>query len=456
MKKHLFTTLALAFIGIATQAQTQDRPYVIHAAETTPAASLSDDKSGSLGQLCSYSVNAQTVSATNGQNGVMFKVKAKEDIYINGFSLVPEDANAQFTVYKKGGTYVGSEGSSGNWTLVGDVTLGPSGVMQVANINPDMFVTAGSEASFYITSVTGSASLRYENGTTEGAIYSQNSDIIFYEGIGVQGSFGTTFTPRVMSGAVHYCKSSEFTCDTIASPKDESNGNAGIFFDVKAKHNDITIDNIFSDLTPFGSDVLRIYTKTGTSVGSETNAAAWTLLDTTVLTNPANASLQSITDGINLTIPANSIQGFHLVFAQGNMGVDYGNGTAIGDTLRSEPYMAIMVGSGADGVFQTNALPRNFSGLFSFCVAFAGVEENEAIEFNLYPNPTTDYITLNSANTTISEIIVTDVSGKTIMTLGANGANTSHTIDVSHLATGSYFVKVVGQNGISTKKFIKQ
>jgi photosystem II stability/assembly factor-like uncharacterized protein len=69
--------------------------------------------------------------------------------------------------------------------------------------------------------------------------------------------------------------------------------------------------------------------------------------------------------------------------------------------------------------------------------------------YSIYPNPATNNITINSS-TTLHKIMVTDVLGKIVLT--QTSANTSESIDLSHLQTGVYFLTANG----ATKKIIKE
>jgi hypothetical protein len=49
------------------------------------------------------------------------------------------------------------------------------------------------------------ASVRYTNGTLEGAIFVSDNNLSIHEGIGTDGTFGgSIFSPRVWNGTIHY------------------------------------------------------------------------------------------------------------------------------------------------------------------------------------------------------------------------------------------------------------
>ncbi len=84
--------------------------------------------------------------------------------------------------------------------------------------------------------------------------------------------------------------------------------------------------------------------------------------------------------------------------------------------------------------------------------AYLSVNELSELEFNIYPNPTTDLITVNVQNNEIiNEIIITDVNGRIVMT-----STFEKEISVASLENGQYFLNINTTEGISTRSFIKQ
>ncbi|MDI9308692.1 MAG: T9SS type A sorting domain-containing protein [Limnohabitans sp.] len=80
----------------------------------------------------------------------------------------------------------------------------------------------------------------------------------------------------------------------------------------------------------------------------------------------------------------------------------------------------------------------------------------EVNNFSLYPNPAKDFITIQATqNNTISSVMVTDISGKTIY--NNSYANESKVeINLSNFSTGIYFIKVsLPTNETQQMKFIK-
>lgn len=79
----------------------------------------------------------------------------------------------------------------------------------------------------------------------------------------------------------------------------------------------------------------------------------------------------------------------------------------------------------------------------------AGISNVNDANVALYPNPTTSV--LNIAAEGVMEVAVVDMNGRTVMT-----ENNTNTIDMSELANGVYFVRVITTTGVSTQKIVKK
>ena len=77
-----------------------------------------------------------------------------------------------------------------------------------------------------------------------------------------------------------------------------------------------------------------------------------------------------------------------------------------------------------------------------------GIGENGAEKLVLYPNPVKDRLTVKAKN--LKSVEVFDIVGQRIMTTD------SESIDMSSLSEGIYFVRVVCEGGMFTKRIVKQ
>lgn len=85
---------------------------------------------------------------------------------------------------------------------------------------------------------------------------------------------------------------------------------------------------------------------------------------------------------------------------------------------------------------------------------FVGEKELDVLDFNIYPNPANSQLFVDvEGNGKIDKMEVYSLSGRHVMNL--SGINRS--IDVSTLSSGTYILRVLGENGkVSSKRFIVQ
>jgi hypothetical protein len=88
-------------------------------------------------------------------------------------------------------------------------------------------------------------------------------------------------------------------------------------------------------------------------------------------------------------------------------------------------------------------------------IAVSTEEIIAAEELRLFPNPTTDRVRIESAQSMIENIQVLDATGRLVASYLAK-AQYQETIDLSAYANGIYFIQVRTDKGITTKKVIKQ
>lgn len=84
----------------------------------------------------------------------------------------------------------------------------------------------------------------------------------------------------------------------------------------------------------------------------------------------------------------------------------------------------------------------------------AGIQELDAIQFSLYPNPSNGIVTLN-INGSMNEAVnvsVIDFKGQAVQNHKFNNGN--NVLDLSDLATGTYFVKLTSNNASSVQKIV--
>lgn len=87
-------------------------------------------------------------------------------------------------------------------------------------------------------------------------------------------------------------------------------------------------------------------------------------------------------------------------------------------------------------------------------VVTSGVEDFTAMLFNIFPNPTNDYLQVVWDNMEIEELQVIDVYGRVLSSYEVTNSN-NYTIPTYHLANGVYFIKPVNAKAeLPIKRFI--
>lgn len=146
-----------------------------------------------------------TFAGGNGQNGNMFDISVLQDITITDFDVNSYSGTGNFEVYYKSGSYSGSETNASAWTLIGtatNVVSNGAGVATPLNLGLNLNLTAGQTYSFYITGTN--QSVNYTDGSLVGNVYASNTELIIYEGLGKSYPFGSTYSPRIWNGTIHY------------------------------------------------------------------------------------------------------------------------------------------------------------------------------------------------------------------------------------------------------------
>jgi hypothetical protein len=79
----------------------------------------------------------------------------------------------------------------------------------------------------------------------------------------------------------------------------------------------------------------------------------------------------------------------------------------------------------------------------------------QILDFTLFPNPATDLLQLKTADLKVSNVIITDISGRIIAKKIVTPAEEIK-LDIATLPRGMYFLKIDTDKGMATSKFIKQ
>jgi hypothetical protein len=85
-----------------------------------------------------------------------------------------------------------------------------------------------------------------------------------------------------------------------------------------------------------------------------------------------------------------------------------------------------------------------------------GVEDLEAGEFLIFPNPANDVVTVATKDVEAGNILILDLSGRTVAQSAMAAGTNNHEINISNLSAGSYIVKVMTDASTQMKQLIVQ
>ena len=139
-----------------------------------------------------------------------------------------------------------------------------------------------------------------------------------------------------------------------------NNEQSGNMFDVVTLDGPLTVTGFDLNIDS-STETVEIYAIAGTHVGSETNGAVWTLIDT--ITGVVGAGLNSPTfiDVADFLLPGLSTTGLYITLSTGTQ-MNYTNGTALGSVFSANADLQILEGVGISYAFGITFAPRVWSG----------------------------------------------------------------------------------------------
>ena len=306
--------------------------------------------------VCEATGITTTTLSGNNHRGNMFTIIAKENVIIRSFDASPM-GNTTMEIYTRPGSYAGFGGSSDGWTLLGTAPITYTGGLTRVDIPVNVEIRAGETQAFYVTSaVTGGTSLNYSNGTSEGAVYVEDANLQFTQGVGLEYPFsngtGAFYTPRIWNGAIHYdvnnpLDSTGVTYDNVVAQ--------GVMFDVDgiAKTD---MGGILVELVAGTHDV-DVYFRRGTFVGHEASSTGWELIGSLgAVSSPGGGALTrvSFADRIELE-PAETI-GFYIDTKAADQ-LRTTAGGAVGDVASTNGSATVHVGTAVGTTFTSGGAP---------------------------------------------------------------------------------------------------
>lgn len=168
--------------------------------------------------------------------------------------------------------------------------------------------------------------------------------------------------PAQLTGTASATTSAPGSITTTFAAGNSQNGN---MFDVLPSQS-LTITDF--DVHFSGTGDFEVYYKTGSHVGFETNAAAWTLAGSANAIAGSGVGVGTPLN-LNLALPltAGQTYAFYVTCSSGGI-VNYTNGAAVGNILVSNADITVYEGVGKVYPFGATYSPRNFNGIIHYDV----------------------------------------------------------------------------------------
>lgn len=191
----------------------------------------------------------------------------------------------------------------------------------------------------------------------------------------------------------------------------------------------------------FDYDLGALYTIIGFSFWNQNNGGPGPAGETGI----QDVTVQYSTNGVDyLNVP-----GAPTVFAQ--VGTDISPPEMFSFTPTDAVFMRILVDSNWGGA-DTGYAEIAFSG-----VILSVTDSQLESAVSLFPNPAREQVSIaNSSNLKLNQALFYDVSGKLVLQLDLEGTRDRQTINIGELASGLYLVKIVGDQGQTIKRLVKQ
>lgn len=155
--------------------------------------------------------------------------------------------------------------------------------------------------------------------------------------------------------------------NSLATSYTSNNGSRGAMFNITAT-NTVTIHCFDANLYGGTTATYEIYYKSGSYVGAETNAAAWTMAGSvSSLYSSANNVPTSIPISINVVIPAGQTYGFYVTNTASG-GLNYTSSATTNVTLASDANVTVTGGVGKSYPFGSTYSYRLFNGTVHYSV----------------------------------------------------------------------------------------
>jgi len=265
-------------------------------------------------------------------------------------------------------------------------------------------------------------------------------------------------------------KAQSVACDSLYSPCTNTISTNGFFIDLRPVNNNVLIEHFSTMSQNPGLRDVEIYWKSGSYVGFETNASAWTLIGSISGFNPDTSiscpmDVTPIPIPVNKCIPAGQKSSFYIMKINGTGSFEVNNDDTAGTIIASDGELRMFAGKIASGYTAFDSFGQHddhsFQGAvkYSCGCAIQGLNNIQSLNtIKLFPIPASDQLEVEyNLSSSPSTIVITDLLGKVIMS-NILLEDSKVGIDISTLSKGMYLLKVIdvlSGNAKAESKFVK-
>jgi hypothetical protein len=199
---------------------------------------------------------------------------------------------------------------------------------------------------------------------------------------------GATLTVTPTTTTNYYAEASSTITNSLTSTFAAGNGQNGAMFNLNVI-NSIDLNAFTISSQTSGSITYEIYYKSGTFAGSESNAAAWTLLTTFPSHFSATTGVRTLTLPSALSLTGGQTYAFYITGTTGTL--NYTNAGSVGTVFSSNTELQITTGYGKAYPFSTTFSPRmlNFTVDYSIPGCSSATRSVSTVTVNPVPTITT-------------------------------------------------------------------
>ena len=200
-------------------------------------------------------------------------------------------------------------------------------------------------------------------------------------------------------------------------------------------------------ITTVTANATTAYTVIGTGTNNCTSSAVVNLQVNNNPTVTATVSQNSLCVKETITLTAQGASSYNWVST--TTGMNMNGAVVVYQPTKGGNETFLATGIDANGCAAT----ANVSFIVDACTGIREIAGTFG-QFRAYPNPASETLHIESESGNLTEVVVSDMTGRTVMIMHPN--TTAHVIDISTLSGGVYMITVRNDRGSDTVRIVKQ